>query len=223
MCDQTGIRYFTLAVAACAVGTSILLLIRSEYTQVMAEIVLTFGSNLYGIIITRYCVLYVPPDLFGSLSGLIFTLLSFGMMIGYMLLTLIINSLNINNPLMTFQVQFFLLGLVAGVLALALADYWKQYPPPAMGESTVGIETSSNDLEMHSTTTMSNANSTSNESTELLQGRQSTETSTLTCFDYREYIAIRLILLLIVTLAVKTLLQSVSMDTPTNASAGAST
>ncbi len=206
LCDQTGIRYFTLAVGACAISSNVLLLIRNERTQVIAEIILTFGGNLYGIIITRYCVLYAPPELFGSLSGMIFTLLSFGMAFGYIMLMFIMNTLSITSAVVYFQVQFFLLGSASAVLALALADYWKKYPPPRMGE--IAIASSSSDVEMSNSTT-------SNENTELLQNsnRHTAQMSTLSCFDYREYVALRMVLLVIAFLAVGTLMHSISTET----------
>ena len=202
LCDQTGVRYFTLAVGACVIGSSILLLIRNETVQVVAEIVLTFGGNLYGIIITRYCVLYVSPELFGCTSGIIFTLLSLGMAFGYLILMLIMNSLNITSALINFQAEFLLLGAASGALALALADYWKKYPPPKMITAR-----SSSDVEMSKLTT-------SKENTELLHNanRDAVETSAYACYDYREYVAMRMILLVIALIAIGTFVHSVSID-----------
>ena len=130
LCDQIGIRYFTLCVGSCALASSLLLLVRNEDIQVAAEIVMTFGANLYGIVIIRYSVLYAPPDLFGCLSGTLYTLLTFGMLAAYVVLYLIMNMIDVNDVERGYQIQFSILGLTSFVLSLALVEYWRTFPAP---------------------------------------------------------------------------------------------
>lgn len=172
LCDEMGIRYFTLCVGLCAFLSSVLLWVRNENVQIAAEIVMTFGANLYGIVVIRYSVLYAPPDLFGCLSGTLYTLLTFGMLAGYIILAVIMNVLDVRSQLENYRLQFLILGIASVILSLALVEYWKTFPPPDVKMDSdptgqIDEDMTSKDIELPLTTSRN-----PNESTELLHNQQ---------------------------------------------------
>ena len=118
-CDKVGIAKFTLAVSGCCFATSLLLLAPYYWPQALAQVGLTLGFSLYMIVCTRYTVLYAPPELFGSMSGLLFTAVSVFMGVGAGLVDYAAETLAAGRspPLLQYQAPFLLLGLsVHGVM-----------------------------------------------------------------------------------------------------------
>lgn len=132
LCDAIGVVNFTLVIALCSLTTVVCLLIETKTSQIVAQILLTFGSNLYGIVIIRYCVLYVPQDLFGTASGLMMFLVSIGLACGYILVYIVSQLLNTcGYTFEKFQGPFVLVGVFSAVLGFSLAYYWWKHPPPS--------------------------------------------------------------------------------------------
>jgi len=179
LCDQLGIRYFTLLVGFSALASGLLLLAKSENIQVAAEIMMTFGGNLYGIVIIRFSMLYASPELFGCLSGTLYTLLTFGMLFLYAVLSFIMDVVNVNSAKKSYQIQFVILGVLSTVLSLALMEYWRVHPPPdvIMGEKAAAdhdVISSSADIELLPIMIISKESSSpTNERSELLCSNQS--------------------------------------------------
>ena len=123
-CDKVGIAKFTLAVSGCCFATSLLLLAPYYWPQALAQVGLTLGFSLYMIVCTRYTVLYAPPELFGSMSGLLFTAVSVFMGVGAGLVDYAAETLAAGRspPLLQYQAPFLLLGLGAAALGAWLAS-----------------------------------------------------------------------------------------------------
>ena len=134
-CDKLGIVKFTRAVAACALSTALLLLAGPfPAAQALAQVDLTLGFNLYLIVVTKYSVLYSPPDLFGTMSGVLFTVVSVLMGISAAIVGLVVNAASSSSsPLLQYQGPFLALGVGATVLGLWLAEHWRRHPPPLVG------------------------------------------------------------------------------------------
>ena len=117
-------------------------------------------------------MLYAPPDLFGCLSGTLYTLLTFGMLAGYIALAIIMTIMNVNSQLENYRLQFLILGVASAVLSLALVEYWRTFPPPDVEierdpTNRITVDKTSTDIEI----TMTTRNL--NESTELLHDQAS--------------------------------------------------
>ena len=103
------------AVAACALSTALLLLAGPfPAAQALAQVDLTLGFNLYLIVVTKYSVLYSPPDLFGTMSGVLFTVVSVLMGISAAIVGLVVNAASSSSsPLLQYQGPFLALGVGA--------------------------------------------------------------------------------------------------------------
>ena len=178
---------------------------------------MTFGANWYGIVIIRYSMLYAPPDLFGCLSGTLYTLLTFGMLAGYVILIIITNILNVNT-LENYQIQFFILGVASVVLSLALVEYWGVFPPPddvnavdAVDETYISVPS---DIEIPMTVQM--APRSPNENSELLCDNVNTNATNIPVScpsrNYREDVILRLVLLLALFFSTRIFLGALSTD-----------
>jgi hypothetical protein len=79
-------------------------------------------------------VLYAPPELFGSMSGLLFTAVSVFMGVGAGLVDYAAETLAAGRspPLLQYQAPFLLLGLGAAALGAWLAVHWMKHPPPLL-------------------------------------------------------------------------------------------
>ena len=131
LCDSIGIMNFTIIVALSSLITSICLLVETQWSQIAAQVVITFGSNLYSIVILRYCVLYAPQELFGTISGLIFLFVSILLGVGYVVVFFISDILEVYGVTFgEFQGPFVIVGVVSAALGLLLALYWIRNPPP---------------------------------------------------------------------------------------------
>ena len=75
-----------------------------------AQLILTLGIGLYGIVMTRYAVLYIPTVLFGTFTGLLYLLMSL-VMIGGLVCTSVVCSFLPNGVFAQYQVPFFALGV----------------------------------------------------------------------------------------------------------------
>ena len=82
LCDRLGIQKFTLAVAGCSVVLSCCLPFANFTLQIVAQAVMLLGYTLYIIIVNRFAMLYAPPHLFGTFSGVQMTFISVGMLAG---------------------------------------------------------------------------------------------------------------------------------------------
>jgi len=136
LCDTIGIVNFTLTIAMCSLVTAICLLIETQWSQIAAQILITFGANLYSIVILRYCVLYAPQELFGTISGLIFLVVSILLGLGYVIVSFISDLLEVYGfTFGEFQGPFFIVGMVSSLLGLLLALYWVRNPPPVFSST----------------------------------------------------------------------------------------
>lgn len=133
LCDRVGLVNFTLAVSACALSTAVLLVVPTPAAQIAAQLDLTLGMGLYLIVILRYCILYSPPELFGSMSGLLFTIVSVFMGIGTVLIGAAAQAAFPNSTVLQYQAPYVFLGVLSAVLGVALAAYWRRNPPPTYG------------------------------------------------------------------------------------------
>merc|ERR1711968_46413 len=108
----------------------------------------------------------------GCLSGTLYTLLTFGMLAGYIALAIIMTIMNVNSQLENYRLQFLILGVASAVLSLALVEYWRTFPPPDVEierdpTNRITVDKTSTDIEI----TMTTRNL--NESTELLHDQAS--------------------------------------------------
>ena len=129
-CDKLGLRNFTIALVACSVLLAIFLPIATAAAQTAAQMVMVVGMSLYMIIINRFSMLYAPPELFGTLGGVQFSIISVGMLVGVSLVSLGTKDL---KGAAQYQVPFVALGVVSSILGGTLAYHWTTTPPPPMG------------------------------------------------------------------------------------------
>ena len=94
----------------CAFTAGILLLFRSVPIQICAQLILTLGIGLYGIVITRYAVLYFPTHLFGTVTGLLFFIMSLAMGVGFALVGAVLGFLP-SGIFAQYQAPFLVLGV----------------------------------------------------------------------------------------------------------------
>lgn len=138
LCDKTGIRAFTLIVVGCCMFVVIMLPIPSFAAQIAGQVGITMSLSLYTIVVNRFCMLYASPDLFGTLGGLQFTIISVAMFVCMQALSAVNESLPHQSKATRYQVTFVVCGVVATALGSALAWYWGKHPPPALGDHEPG-------------------------------------------------------------------------------------
>lgn len=133
-CDRLGIERFTIAVAACAVIMALILPIENFALQVAAQLIMTVGFQLYSIIVNRFAMLYAPPHLFGAFSGVQFSFISVGMVIGMAAVGAGMDAVNAHGVL-KYQIPYVGLGVGAMFLGIGIVGFWRQHPPPPLGGS----------------------------------------------------------------------------------------
>mmetsp|Transcript_32345 Transcript_32345/g.81495 ORF Transcript_32345/g.81495 Transcript_32345/m.81495 type:complete len:528 (+) Transcript_32345:116-1699(+) len=136
MCDRLGLKAFTLVVAACSALVAAFLPVADFGAQVLVQVVLTIGLSLYTIIVNRFAMLYAPPDLFGTLGGVQFTIISVGLFVGMQAMTSGVPT-DGTATAEQFQIPFVSMGFVSFLLGLALAYYWHSTPPPTVEEAAM--------------------------------------------------------------------------------------
>jgi len=134
LCDRLGLNRFVLLVAFCSAFVAALLPVRDFGTQVAVQVALTLGLSLYTIVVNRFCMLYAPPDLFGTLGGVQFTIISVGLFVGMQIQSMGVPTDGTATALQ-FQVPWVSSGVFSFLLGLLLAWYWHRVPPPTVEEA----------------------------------------------------------------------------------------
>ena len=106
--------------------------VRSLPVQVLAQVVMVVGMQLYGIIVNRFAMLYAPPHLFGSFSGVQFSFISVGMLLGVTAMSAILDAAATTSVL-KYQVPYVALSLGSAALGFCLVEFWRRVPPPPIG------------------------------------------------------------------------------------------
>ena len=88
--------------------------------------------ELYGIIVNRFAMLYAPPHLFGSFSGVQFSFISVGMLLGVTAMSAILDAAATTSVL-KYQVPYVALSLGSAALGFCLVEFWRRVPPPPIG------------------------------------------------------------------------------------------
>ena len=131
LCDSIGIVQFVTTVAGVSIAVTALLSIRSLVCQVVAQLGLTVGISMYLIIVNRFAMLYAPPKLFGTLGGLIFTVVA---LLVTLTMQVIANAYKVSDISSEegYQVVFAFFGIASGVMGAVMGWWWHTNPPPAV-------------------------------------------------------------------------------------------
>jgi len=128
--DTFGFRSSMVVVHALIVVQVAVLLCKEISCQWAAQLVLTFMSMMFYILVCRAAMLYASPQLFGTISGLYFAVPG----LFQLFLSPMINELVHSLPQTErYTVPFIATGSVALAMGIATSLFWWVRPPPMLG------------------------------------------------------------------------------------------
>ena len=132
LCDYLGLEKFTQAAVWSVVVFAVIIPVRSVPVQVLAQVVMVVGMQLYMIIVNRFAMLYAPPELFGTFGGVQFCFVSVGTLVGMMGVSAVLDGIASASAI-KYQIPYVALSIGSATVGFVLVHFWRQHPPPRVG------------------------------------------------------------------------------------------
>ncbi|EKX37257.1 hypothetical protein GUITHDRAFT_145099 [Guillardia theta CCMP2712] len=129
VCDEIGIERFLSWMQLMILAFSLLLFCPYESCQILSQAQLSLLYDFWDVLVMRIAMLYAPPHLLGTFSGLLYTVAGVSQMIlepAYDMLS----SAFLPQPLPRYWISFAMFTLYAILAGETITRYWKKNSPP---------------------------------------------------------------------------------------------
>jgi hypothetical protein len=131
LCDRIGIVAFTGVLVFLNLAYLATLFVWSFHMQVVAQVILTITLGAYITAVTRISMLYAPPDLFGSFSGLQLSVIGLSQLVLSPLLDYLTSTYLTGTQV--YMVPYTIFGTASAISGIMVLVFWQTHPPPKAG------------------------------------------------------------------------------------------
>jgi hypothetical protein len=141
--DRIGMVRAICCLNVLVIVNAILYAVPTFWSQVVAQVVLAWVINVWYVFIPRFCMAYGPPELFGTMYGVISGLLGLGQIVLTPVGTWACSAIMLHffhgytSPATPILVTIDLWCFLTVVATLVLMLWWWYYPLPADGSTTM--------------------------------------------------------------------------------------
>ena len=115
---------------------TVTLVIRSYTSQVMSQVILTLGTNVYIVLVMRFSMLYAPPELFGTCGGVQMLAIALTQLVLTPLLP-VLGSAFFGQGVAVYHFCFIFLGVTSALAGGACYVYFSCVNFPQPGAVTI--------------------------------------------------------------------------------------